>query len=542
MTKPAHPLTRRLAYLLIGGASLIATQAAELVTATITITNNPVGNTNTITIGAGAARSWTNDISAAPSTLINETNNTLNAATNLLNHLTQYPQSFAHALSKTSPTNVLLRGAVGEALSITAAGGWASVTYSTQTVSSAAVVRMPITVETATNRTNIASWIVQALDYSTTALSTNSPAGTNYLSKGASVAQTVISPVQFRGRTAINSNFFATNGFTKSITNIDEVSSNSVNFGNAFRSDGDGGVSLQLGSNALARSLRSIAIGAGALATNTDSVAIGTAATATNQSATALGNAAAALGAFSTAIGQASSATNYGTALGQGATASGDTAIAIGISAVASDQRTVALGPETAASGYGALAIGDASVAFSYKSTALGSGASASHSNATAIGYGSATTRTNEIVLGTSSDRITVPGKLENVLSTNSTWKGTNILNGGLILTTRANTGLANGNNSGVVLGTNVTVDLSGGSTIASIAGFAAEPGDSFHIVRISGAVTNIILNDSGVDATAANRIITGTGGDINLTNNPSYIELRYHAASSRWNLVNWTR
>jgi hypothetical protein len=43
------------------------------------------------------------------------------------------------------------------------------------------------------------------------------------------------------------------------------------------------------------------------------------------------------------------------------------------------------------------------------------------------------------------------------------------------------------------------------------------------------------IGNNSGLDSTAANRILTGVGASITLTNNPSMVHLYYTGTLSRW-------
>lgn len=547
MKPPLTTIRRALLILAILCALLACLRvgAADIITATVSITNNPVGNTNTLTVSS-STRTWTNSVSAAPSTLIAQTNSPANAATNLLTHLGQYPASFAHYVSQSTSTNVTIRGAVGEALSVTAAGGWAAITFSTQTVASAIVVRVPLSVEATTNRTNIASMLVDGLQHSTNAIGTNWTAASNLLVRGASPQQYVAGPVQFNGVLRAGAAVAITNGFTSALTNINSVSSNHINFGNALQSHGPGGNSLQIGSNAWALGTRSVAIGNGAIATNSDSIAVGTTAIATNAEATALGISARAGGDRAIAVGKnATAATNETIALGYSAAALSSQAISIGLGGFAGGSGgfgQIAIGNEPQALNSFDIAIGYAAFASAGNAIALGQGATVTHTNSTAIGYSATSTRTNEIVLGTSAERITIPGQIENARSTNSTWRGTNILNGSVILTSRANTGLANGNNAGIVLGTNVLVNLSGATTIATIAGFAAAPADTWHTVRISGAVTNIIANESGVDPTAANRITTGTGGDITLTNAPAYISLRYNGTSSRWELIHWTR
>jgi hypothetical protein len=131
---------------------------------------------------------------------------------------------------------------------------------------------------------------------------------------------------------------------------------------------------------------------------------------------------------------------------------------------------------------------------------------------------------------------------LTNAAIRDATVTGTNILNGRLALTRRENSSPVNGDNAGVILGTNVTISITGPTTIGAYAGFASEPSDTWHLVRFSGAVTNLIRNQSGLDATAANRIITGTGADLSLTNEPSWIQMIYNGSSSRWEVIAHSR
>jgi hypothetical protein len=124
----------------------------------------------------------------------------------------------------------------------------------------------------------------------------------------------------------------------------------------------------------------------------------------------------------------------------------------------------------------------------------------------------------------------------ENTLS-ESTVVGLNHLAGRYSSLAGAYSSLINGNNANLPTGTNSIVIFSGGTTIAQIAGFAAtSEGDEFE-AQFSGAVTNWIVNETGsafsTDTVAANRIKTGTGGDVPLTNQPSFARFRY--TGSRW-------
>lgn len=528
-----------------------AGHAADRITATISVTNAPLGNTNKITINSDT-RSFTNSVTASPGTLIQQTNSIPWTATNLLNQLTTYRVSQFHFLGSSASTNVRITGAVGEALTVTLAGGWGVVTYTTQTVSSPTfVVRVPMTVEPTSNRTDIASKLVVGIsDNATNAFATNATALSNFITKGASPAQTISSKLILQG------------AIYNGTGNL--VFTNIVNYGNAIRSESIGGNSLALGSNAIAGGTRTVAIGNSAQATNTDSMAIGTSALATNTSATAVGvstvagqnsaafgTTAAATGNNSTSIGSSSQATGSGSsAIGNLSQATAAGSIALGQGPTATADYAIAIGNDsTDATGTNAIAIGLNTTASAYRATAVGPGAAASHNFSTAIGGydngGTApgTTTTNEIVLGTANNAIHVPGRIEGTTTTNTTLRGTNVLNGRLDLTSRANSGLANGNNAGVVLGTNVYVRLSGPSASYTINGIAAEQDGSWHICEFANPVNSLIIaNQSGTDPTAANRIITGTGADVTFTNNPVVLQFIYNATDARWKIANWFR
>jgi hypothetical protein len=224
------------------------TEAADRITATVAVTNAPIGNTNKITIN-GNVRSFTNSVTGSPGTLVQETNSIPWTATNLLNQLTAYRVSQFHFLGSSASTNVRITGAVGEALTVTLAGGWGTVTYTTQTVASPTiVVRVPLSVEPASNRTLVASELVKGIsDNSTNAFATNAVAMSNYITKGASPPQSIASELRVAGNINNGANSLS--------------ASNLANFGNAIRSFGSGGNSFQAGSNATASAARAVAVG-----------------------------------------------------------------------------------------------------------------------------------------------------------------------------------------------------------------------------------------------------------------------------------------
>lgn len=139
---------------------------ASVITGTITITNvsNLTGgstNAETITINADT-RTWTNAVSS-PSTQIKSNSTVTGSINSLLNHAATYPFTGLQLISTTA-SNITWRGASGGALVITLAPtNWGYATLVTNTITPAFVVRVPFSVEAATNRTNIASQLVADL-------------------------------------------------------------------------------------------------------------------------------------------------------------------------------------------------------------------------------------------------------------------------------------------------------------------------------------------------------------------------------------------
>lgn len=200
-----------------------AAHSADQIIATLSVTNAAgTTNGNTIVIN-GSTRTWTNTVTSSPSTLIQVTNSPSLVTTQMLTHLGTYTPGAGISATYGSSTSIVMRGLIGGALTITVAGGasgWATVAYSTNVYTNTYLVRVPITTETATNRTNIASLLVKAIsDYSTNSISTNAPSLTNYLSRGPQ-QQFVNGPTIFQ-RGIGGTNTGLTNGtiVTASITN-----------------------------------------------------------------------------------------------------------------------------------------------------------------------------------------------------------------------------------------------------------------------------------------------------------------------------------
>lgn len=502
----------------------MAADGAERITALITVTNPPV-TTNSITVNS-TFRYWTN--ASALGTIQTNLTGKNAAATNLYNQIASYPYPGGVILQWADTNQIRLIGPVGGALAASLSGTWGTIALSTQSGPQTYTALWPMeNMVGTTNRTNQGSALVSGLStYSTNAFATNSTALSNFLTRGASPVQTVISPVLFTGRIGLGGSLNATNGFTSALTNINPVNTNLVNYGNAIRSEGTGGNSLQIGSNALAVGAFSVAIGNGSIASNTTTLAIGTSAKATNNYAMAVGNDAIAGGVDTFAVGRGAQAYESGAmAIGQGAIAQGTGAVAI----------------QSEVTGNSSIGIGASSSVTATNSTVVGPGATSIYNDSSAFGKNATTTTTNQIRLGTSSETLSVPGLIDSPFSTNATLRGTNILNGRLDVTPRSNTTLANGYNSGVVFGTNLWVEFSGPSAAYTNAGFAAPGGPQLVWGQFDNpGLSFTLLNESGLEATAANRITTDTGALLNSTNRTVFVGFKYDTTTSRWRVISF--
>jgi len=142
-------------------ASALSLCGADIITATITLTNESgVANGSTITIN-GATRTWYNTVTNEPVEI--QTTNTLAwAKTNLYLHLAKYPPA-GLVLGQSSTNVITLRTSPGGSVEVTVSSGWATVSYGTQTVATAYAVRVPHTIESAAQQTNIWSMVASAL-------------------------------------------------------------------------------------------------------------------------------------------------------------------------------------------------------------------------------------------------------------------------------------------------------------------------------------------------------------------------------------------
>lgn len=496
---------------------------SQFYTATITLTNLPAGLSSNIVVN-GVTRYWTNEPSASPSTLILQTNTIPLATTNLLNHLTLNPLSFpVQSLRQSNPSNIIIRSLT--AMTITFGGGWASLVMVTNTTTNAVIVTMPITLHSATNQTNLGTWLAEALQFSSTSFkmhwdimdqtagltNNNTFTGTNTFSNGSwsggtftgqrvtnvialhgtnhslyggtYTAPTLVNVVTLSGTLGRTTNGYNTNGIFDG-----PITTNLVNNGNAISSPGAGTSSEQFGTGAQANGLNSFAAGKDAIADGINSFAAGT-----------------------------------------DAYNGGDSSVAVGI------------GVEIPA-GVGATNVtvyGNSSSAGAPNSGAWGSFVTVSQYHTNSYGMGASTTETNQIMLWSSTHKVRIPGQLQVTGSmTNNFLTGSNRVGGSWSLTRRSEGGwpadhniITNSANDNLVW---LTAPAGGSTNIGFTGGY---DGRVIEYTKYNGGYIMGIANESG-SAPPEERVLTGTGADVNLTNSPGHFKLRYDGTLSRWILL----
>jgi trimeric autotransporter adhesin len=490
------------------------------ITASITFTNLTT-NGMTFTVN-GNVRTFTNNVVLQSVQVATNADATgCGSKTNLFNQIALNLFPLVSPPQDTGSNTFTLTGVSTNPLVVTVSAGYASISYSTQTVSSAVAVRIPTTIEAASVQTNIDSGLVAAI---------NNPANTNSLNQNATVASQlvgtnntqvisgqktfnntnnliygVVSSMQISGNSLL-----LTNGvyFTPLLSS--PIFTNAVNYGNAFSSPG----------------------------TNTGAEQFGSGATTAGNYATAVGNSASASAAYSTAIGAQTFA-------------SGFQSVAIGLNAAATDEDSAAVGASSTA-GYHAAAFGYFAVADNTNASALGIAATSHYVNSTAIGHSASTTASNQVMVGSPGVSTVVQNNL--TVQTNLTVGGgaifgapvTNVTVSGqtafpagsdIAFGRFAISSLANGGNAAVPVGTNTFIEVSGPSGAFSINGMAnGRDGKLITILNQTGFQMTI-ANESGTDPTAANRIRTlGAAADLIFTN--AACTFIYNANVSRWILL----
>lgn len=560
--------------------SVFVSNAAFRVEAWVSITNNPVGNTQTLVWNSALTRTWTNSAGDA-STQIQTTNSIRNARTNLQSQLSSYLFTNGYSVTYGTNTNdVIIYGLTNAYFTIAIGGLWAKVDYYTNTVYGSSAYTVPyVDVNSNSFRIFQQSHIVTNLNYATQKVSSTSYPFTNFPHSMRTENPSFTNLSTFGGTNRPN-DFLATNGGMRNVwasnmlvTNLTgtilsaTLTSNTDTNGtytNAIRIN----VSILLATNttllggsASNMVLTNISWLNGYLGgltngqlvnvflTNLPSAQVtnlnaygGTLSNfiahtmvVTNLSAPGSGANSQRIGASSTASG------NSAVAYGVGAVAAGDYTVAVGTGAEANSSSGISIGTSAESQLPGDTALGTGAQASGGQSLALGPNASAGHTNSTALGKGATTTTTNQIVLGTSSEQVKIPGRLADSITTNLTIKGVNTVSGRFDYGQAFNSGLANGYNSGVRLGTNVWVKMSGYSGAVTNAGFVAESDGARHTLQFANPGLSVaILHNSGIEGTSANRIWTGTGGVVVSTNDPAMLEIIYDGDEGHWWIISF--
>lgn len=538
---------------LVLGTWSFRASSADLITASITFTNFPT-NGATITL-QGSTRTWTNNITASPSTQITQTNSIPYSTTNLLNHLTAYPAASGHYLSQANSTNVSVRGKVAEVMTVTTSGGYATVTYSTQTVALTPtfIVRQPYTAEHATNQTNIASWSAKHLTLSTNPVDgirlTNVIAfnGTIHRATNGWLTNTALDRAWITNGVADGTRL--TNAIALHGTNhllyggtIDTATITNATITNAALVQG---ILLALTNGLLdgARLTNVLAVD-GTLHSLTNGywtngildVAIATNLVIYNGFSSLSTNAAGTVEATSLRAGAGARATNtQAMAIGNNALAGGNASLAMGNTAQATNSIAIAIGAEAIAGGAGAIAIGSGTTAYADNSLAILGSTDGTHTNSIVLGGSS--TEKNQVVLGSSAtiSLVTAPGRVAAGSITNALLTGTNIFRGDVAWEEVSVSTFANGNNIAAPATNKFMRLVASGPTAAfSICGIQGGRSGRDLLIWNDTGQTMTLAHESGVDPTPANRIHCTSQGDVVFATN-AIATLIYSAAKSRW-------
>lgn len=437
--------------------------ASTRVTVTISGTNNPItGNGLIFSAPAAATRLYTN--AATASTIL--TNATLNGAiTNLFYHFAAYPVGSPRLILKWASSNSFqLIGEVDQSISVTTTGFWATLTFSTQSVTTLTTVRVPIASEVGdTNRTNVASLLVLGIGTH----STNSyPTGSVAMAKF--VDLTSVQAIKL-----------------KDLTN--STVSGSVVTNSILTNSTLGRLNLLQPS----------------ATTNAEGLIFYSGATPTTKISSYIG---------------------YPTIKGMGTNV-------YDISVDPDD--TYMLNYLSAKKLFPSMFLGRGVDSNYWQTVNIWTGESRFYTSLAA---------TNVSLANVAGTNLTLNG----VTTTNTQTYGTNFHNGSTGYNPGYVSSLVNGNNSGIELGTNTIVLLSGASTYCELAGFKIKEGGRVYRLRLEGAATNYIVNFTGssrsTDAVSGQRIETGTGGDLTLTNNPAWFEVYYDTIHARWQVMSFSR
>ena len=391
-------------------------------------------------------------------------------------------------------------------LTVTLGGGWGTISVSTQTITNATAVRVPLSVEGLAQQTNITSALVGAVGsaYNTNQIPAAAGALANFVNLSA--AQVVAGAKNFSGGLS------GTGGAGTNRIEVGLVTTNGQNFGDPWRSPGGGVGSEQFGLGASATTNYGLALGDSALAS----------------------------GQFSTAVGYGVNATNFGAqGFGNSAFAGGTNSLSVGNLAQAFLRGDVALGDQSYAQGPWATAVGPDSAADAPYASALGWGATAAYAYATGIGYASAPTAANQVAIGSAfgTTSVLIPGGLTVAgIITNAALGGTNTIAGDLAIVSKG-ASLVSGVNF-LPTGTNTCQRITGPTGAFSVD--QMDNGRDGRIIILENTTSYVmtIANNSGAVAGGA-KIYTGTGAGVAVASSPGIAQLIYDSTLGYWVLMN---
>lgn len=199
---------RKLFALLLTLVACFDALGADRITATLTFTNQP-SDGNTFTLNA-ASRTFKTTVATPGSQIEISASSYSGTASNMLTQVAQYPFSGGVIVSQPSTNVITLLGQVGQAMVASMVGTYATLTYSTQAVTTMTVIRVPFSGEATTAvRTNHADRLIEGIfnapNYGNVAIEYTSPPMTNFLNKTG--AQNVAGLITFDGGINLDGNY-----------------------------------------------------------------------------------------------------------------------------------------------------------------------------------------------------------------------------------------------------------------------------------------------------------------------------------------------
>lgn len=492
----------RAVLILFALVAALASRASQYSLVTITLTNNtPTTNGAKLTID-GVDWIFTNNVASVPRRILTNTT-AAGSATNLNISLTTTRPAGVQAIIHTNATNVIIRSIPGTLLTVTSAGEWSSIINDTLEATNAPVVQVPATIFPTPTRTNIFTLLLDALSaYATNRAPTNAFFLSLYVSTSGDV-QVLLNDALTNGAVlgshVVNS-IFNGGALSNRVSNAGTLVGGSITNSTATNSTFGGG--------ALSGRINSTAIVAGGGLSNT--VADGF--TVTNF--TGIGTNTLNDAARGSVLLQVGGSGTYELQWGTTYFAIRDITYGINVLQFTNDAGDVRAQFNTPG---GELKTTDAlytGFIFPNASDTYDIGAPGSDFQ-------------DLFLSGTAT--------IGALVTTNLHSTGTNRFDLAVSFSATNITSLANGVNL-VDPGLKTTLRVSGPTAAYSIDKITRGYDERFLRIRKNDSYTLTIANESGSGGGAAtDRVVTGTGANITITNNPGVAEFSYDATLGRW-------